>query len=160
MMALLLPWIALALLGVAIASAIGALAARSLFVTCMHMISAGVCTAATTMLLRGGDGAVAFALFAAAWAPVLLLAAMLLSARSAKTAARGVPWAGLFGALGAAIALWWPLLELRGVRAEASSEPVAALGFWLAPVVFAAVVASLGALGYGERGALARRAEP
>lgn len=159
MIALVLPWIALALLGVAIASAIGALAARSLFVTCMHMISAGVCTAAATMLLRGGDGAVAFALLAAAWAPVMLLAAMLLSARSTKAVARTVPWASVLGALGAAVALWWPLLELRGARAEAPAEPVAALGFWLAPVVFAAVVASLGALGFGERGALARRAE-
>jgi len=156
----LLPWLALALMGVAIASAIGAIAARALFVTCMHVIAAGVCAAAATMLLRAGDGALAFALFAAAWAPVLLLAAMLLSARAVKSARQRLPWASIGGALAAAAALWWPLFELRGGGGAAASQPVAALGFWLAPLVFVAVATCLGALGYGERGALTRRAEP
>jgi len=125
----------------------------------MHVIAAGVCAAAAVMLLRGGDGALAFAVFAAAWAPVLLLAAMLLSVRSAKTGRAKLPWPSLLGAFIAALALWWPLLELRSAVAVTPSQPVAALSFWLAPVVCVAAVVCLGALGYGERGVLARRAE-
>ncbi|MEZ5960213.1 MAG: hypothetical protein R3C30_07250 [Hyphomonadaceae bacterium] len=155
-----LPWLALALIGVAIASAIGAIAARALFVTCMHVIGAGVCAAAATMLLRAGDGALAFALFAAAWAPVLLLAAMLLSVRAVKSTRQRLPWASIGGALAAAVSLWWPLLELRGSDGAAVARSVAALSFWLAPLVFVAVATCLGALGYGERGALAHRAGP
>lgn len=156
----LLPYLALVLMGVAIASAIGALAARSLFVSGMHVIAAGVCAAAATMLLRGGDGALAFAVFAAAWAPVLLLAAMLLSTRSSKAARAKLPWASVLGALFVALALWWPLLDLRNAAPAAASAPATALSFWLAPVVFAAAAVCLGALGYGERGALVRRADP
>ncbi len=158
-MSAVLPWLALALMGVSIASAIGALVARSLFVTAIHVVGAGIAAAAATALLRAGDGAVAFALVAAAWIPVLLLAAMLLSARSARAARGGLPWASLIGAVAAAIALWWPLLELRGAPVAASSDPIKALSFWLAPVVFVAVASCLGALGYGDRGALARKAE-
>lgn len=156
----LLPWLALALIAVAIASAAGALLARSLFVTCMHVIAAGVSCAAAAMLLRAGDGALAFAVFAGAWAPVLLLAAMLLSARSAKTSRRGLPWLSIASATVAAAAIWWPLFELRGAAPLPAAQPVEALSFWLAPLVFAAVVTCLGALGYGERGALTRRGAP
>lgn len=159
-MSTLLPYLALALLGVAIASAIGALLARSLFVSCMHVVAAGVCAAAATMLLRAGDGALAFAVFAAAWAPVLLLAAMLLSSRSAKATRARVPWLSLAGACAAALALWWPLIDLRNAQAAAAPEPMAALSFWLAPLVFVVAAVCLGALGYGERGALTRRADP
>jgi hypothetical protein len=97
---------------------------------------------------------VAFALFAAAWAPVLLLAAMLLSARSAKAQRRAWPLPSLAAAGLAAAALWWPLLDLRAGAPAVTAEPVAALSFWLAPIVFVAVATCLGALGYGERGAL------
>lgn len=155
-----LPYLALALIAVAIASAIGAIVARSLFVTCVHVVAAGVCAAAATMLLRAGDGAVAFALFAAAWAPVLLLAAMLLSARSAKTQRRTWPLASLAGAVLAAGALWWPLLDLRADAPAVAAAPVADLGFWLAPIVFVVIATCLGALGYGERGALAPGSSP
>ncbi len=155
-----LPWLALALIVVATASAIGALLARSLFVTCTHVTAAGVACAAAAMLLRAGDGALAFAVFAAAWSPVLLLAAMLLSARSTKSVRRSLPWVSLVSAGVAATAIWLPLLELRGATPAPAAQPVAALSFWLAPIVFAAVVACVGALGYGERGALTRRAEP
>lgn len=158
-MSAVLPWLALALMGIAIAAAIGALVARSLFVTSMHVVAAGVSAGAATALLRAGDGALAFAFVAAAWIPVMLLAAMLLSTRSAKAARGRLPWASLMGAIAAALALWWPLLELRGAPALSAQHSIAALSFWLAPIVFVAVAACLGALGYGERGALARKAE-
>jgi len=159
MMAL-LPYLALALVGVAIASAIGAVGARSLFVTCMHIVCAGVSVAAALLLVRGGAGGLALALFAAAWAPVLLLAAMLLSGRSVKAQRARLPWISLAGAAVAACALWWPLLELRGAAAVQMAPLVEALSFWLAPIAFVAVATCLGALGYGERGALEHGARP
>ena len=45
-MSAILPWLAGALLGVAIATAIGAVLARSLFVTCVHVTVTGVAVAA------------------------------------------------------------------------------------------------------------------
>ena len=66
-----LPWLAVALLGVAIATAIGAMVARSLFVTCVHVAVTGVAVAAAVLLLGADDGGLALAVFAAAWAPVL-----------------------------------------------------------------------------------------
>jgi hypothetical protein len=150
------PWLALALMGVAIASAIGALAARSLFVTCMHVLTSGISVAAATLLLRAGDGGLALALFATAWAPVLLMAAMLLSARATKATRRRLPWLSILGAATAACAIWWPLLELSAAAPVTSSYALAGLGFWLAPVVLAAAAGCVGMLGYGERGPFTR----
>ncbi|MCX7356588.1 MAG: hypothetical protein NT015_00325, partial [Alphaproteobacteria bacterium] len=112
-MSAILPWLAAALLGVAIATAIGAMLARSLFVMCVHVTVTGVAVAAAVLLLRADDGGVALALFAAAWAPVLLLAAMLLSVRATKAQQQHrFPWVSLLCAAVAAAAIWWPLFEL------------------------------------------------
>ncbi|MBL8545603.1 MAG: hypothetical protein JNL81_04020 [Hyphomonadaceae bacterium] len=151
-----LPWLALALLAVAIASAIGAVAARAMFVTVMHLVTAGVSVAAAVLVLQAGQGGLALALFAAAWAPVLLLAVTLLSARSARASRRGLPLFSLAGALGAAIAIWWPLVELASVAPTGIAHQFQGLAFWLAPVVFVAGAGCVGVLGYGERGALTR----
>lgn len=150
-----LPWLALVLMGVAIASSLGALAARSLFATCMHVLTVGVSAAAAALLLHAGEGALAMALFAAAWAPVLLMATMLLSARVTK-ARRRLPWLGLFGAIAAAGATWWPFAELATAPAAAPSHALGGLGFWLTPLIVVAAAACVGVLGYGERGALTR----
>lgn len=155
-MSAVLPWLALGLMGVAIAAAVGAIASRSLFVMCVHVATAGVSVAAAGLLLRGGQGGLALALFAATWAPVLLMAAMLLGARSAKGAQRRTPWLSWIGAAFATGAIWWPLLELRGAAPEMGAHALAGLGFWLAPIALAAGAACVGVLGYGERGAYAR----
>ncbi len=152
-----LPWLALALMVVAIASAIGALAARSLFVACMHVLTVGVSVAAAALLLRGGDGGLALALFATAWAPVLLMAAMLLSARASKSARLRLPWLSVLGAAVAAGAIWWPLLELSAAAPVTPADALKGLSFWLAPVLLVTGAACVGVLGYGERGALTRR---
>lgn len=158
-MSLVLPWLAVALLGVAIAAAIGAFLARSLFVTCLNVTVSGVAVAAAVLLMRADDGGIALALFAAAWAPVLLMAAMLLSVRAAKAQQpRRFPWLSLVGAVVAGVAIWWPLVELaRAAPVEIQNE-LAGLSFWLAPLVLVAGVACVGVLGFGERGSLRQRA--
>lgn len=158
-MSLILPWLAVALLGVAIAAAIGALLARSLFVTCLNVTVTGVAVAAAVLLLCADDGGIALALFAAAWAPVLLMAAMLLSVRATKAQQpRRFPWLSLVGAAVAVAAIWWPLVEIaRAAPVEIQNE-LAGLSFWLAPLVLVAGVACVGVLGFGERGSLRQRA--
>ncbi|MGQ0533147.1 MAG: hypothetical protein ACT4OF_10735 [Caulobacteraceae bacterium] len=154
-----LQWLALALLGVAMAAAFGAIIARSLFVTCMHLVTVGTSVAAVVLMLGAGEGALALALIAAAWAPVLLLAAMLLSVRATKQVHAGQV---LLGWLAAAVVLglaWWPLGQLGPAPEIISARPVG-LGFWLAPLVLVAAAACLGLLGYGERGAMTRGHTP
>lgn len=151
-----MPWLALALLAVAIACAIGAVAARSLFVTCMHLVTTGVSVAAAVLLLQAGTGGLALALFAAAWAPVLLLAVTLLSARAARAERRGFPIASMAGALVAAGAIWFSLFELAAVAPTGIPHVFRGLAFWLTPIVLAAGAGCVGVLGYGERGALTR----
>lgn len=151
-----LPWLALALLGVALASAIGALVARALFVTCMHVVTAGVSVAAAVLLLQAGEGGVALALFAAAWAPVLLLAVTLLSARAARAEKRALPIVGVAAAVLAACGLWWSLAELTTVAPTGIPHVFQGLAFWLAPIMLVAGAGCVGVLGYGERGALTR----
>lgn len=153
-MSAVLPWLALGLLAAAIVAAFGAIAARSLFATTMHLAAAGASVAAMALVLGAGDGALAVALFAAAWAPVLLMAAMLLSARTTKQARRRVPWLSMLGALAALGAVWWPLAELAPTGAVAQRHIAVGLGFWIAPVLLAAATACLGLLGFGERGAI------
>ncbi len=151
-----LPWIALGLLGAALVAAFGAILARSLFAMCMHLMAAGASVAAMALVLGAGEGALALALFGAAWAPVLLLAAMLLSARAAKDTRRGWPWLSLIAATAALCAVWWPLLQLE-TRTDVGGAYVSiGMGFWLAPLLLVMAVACVGLLGYGERGALGR----
>lgn len=153
-----LPLLALGLLAAAIVAALGAIAARSLFATAMHLAAAGASVAAMALVLGASESALAIALFAAAWAPVLLIAAMLLSARTTKQARQRVPWVSMLGALIVLGAVWWPLAELAPVGAVAGRRVAVGLGFWIAPVLLAAAVACLGLLGYGERGAIADEA--
>lgn len=158
-MSAILPWLAAALLGVAIATAIGAMLARSLFVTCVHVIVMGVAVATAVLLIGADDGGVALALFAAAWAPVLLMAAMLLSARATKAQQpRRFPWLSLLGAATAAVAIEWPLLEVAVAASVEIQNELAGMGFWLAPLVLVAGLACVGVLGFGERGSLRQRA--
>ncbi|MEQ1489370.1 MAG: hypothetical protein ABL932_02360 [Terricaulis sp.] len=153
-----LPWLAVALLGVAIATAIGAMLARSLFVTALHVTVTGVAVATAVLLLRADDGGLALALFAAGWAPVLLMAAMLLSARATKAPQpRRFPWLGLAAAALAAVTIWWPLFELVAAAPVAIGNELAGLSFWLMPLMLVAGAACVGVLGFGERGPLRSR---
>jgi hypothetical protein len=146
--------LALALLFTALISAFGAITSRSLFATCMYVAAAAAAVATTILLLGVGNGALAVALVAAGWTPVLLLAATLLSARATKNESRGVSWVSLVIGATALLAMWWPLYELAAQSvAQAQAAPVS-IAFWLAPLLLAAVAGVAAVLGYGERGAL------
>jgi len=147
-------WLALALAVAVAILAMCAIAARSLFSMCMYVLAAGALTAAVVLLLGAGDGALALALFAAAWAPVFLLATMLLSTRAAKPIRRGRPWLSIGAAAVSAGAMLWPASELAA--RSAGSVESSAVGFWLAPLIAVAAAACVGLLGYGERGAFER----
>jgi hypothetical protein len=149
--------LALVLLIAAIAAALEAIMSRSLLAMCGHLTAAGALVATVVLLLRGGDGALAAALFAAAWAPINLLGAVLLSARAAKPWRSVRAWLSALAAAAAAMALLWPLSEMPAA-ASASTMATAGLGFWIAPVIAAAAAACVGLLGYGERGMFGRRA--
>jgi hypothetical protein len=147
--------LALALAGCAIAAALGAILTRSLFAMCAYATAAGVLAAAVVLLLGASDGAFALALFAGAWAPILLLAGMLLSARSAKAPHRKLRWLSVLAAGAAAALMVWPLTDPAATAsAQRDAESAFGLGFWIAPLIFAAAAACVGLLGYGERGAL------
>lgn len=153
-----LQWLAVALMGVSLAAAFGAITARSLTVLCMHLSTAGAAIAALVLLLGAGEGAIAVALLAAVWAPVLLLAAMLLSARKVK--AGRVVWMlpSALAAAAAAVMTWWPLTELDG-RTVAGGVAAQSLAFWIAPLMLACAIVVVAMIGYGERGAF-RRGDP
>jgi hypothetical protein len=152
-------WLALALACAALAVATGAMLARSLFAMCMHLGAAGALTAAAVLGLGAGDVALPLALFAGAWAPVLLLAAMLLSARATRAARRRAPWFSILAAAAAGAGLWFIVPDLGPTAAPPPSAPHSALGAWLAPLILASAGACVGLLGYGERGAFQRRVE-
>jgi hypothetical protein len=97
----------------------------------------------------------ATALLAAAWAPVLLLGAILLSSRAAKQTRSGAMLFGWLAAAGATLLVCWPLGELGGADASMAAG-TANLGFWIAPLLLVLGAVCLGLLAYGERGAMAR----
>lgn len=144
--------LALVLMGLAIAAAVGALMARSLVAMVLCVAAVGALSASALLALGAGDAALAQALFAFALAPVILLAALLLSARAAK-ARRSVPLLTIGAAVAAGVAVLWATADM-GPAPAAVPAPDGALAPWLAPLVFVAVVSGFGLLAYGERGAL------
>lgn len=151
-------WFALVLTGAALAAAVSALLARSLFAMCIYLSATGALGAAAALALGAGDAGLAIALFAAVWTPLLLLAAMLLSARATKTVRRGVPWLSLLAAFAAVAAIFAVAPDL-GAPVVDRSDATLAVSAWLAPLLLVAAAACVGVLGYGERGALQRSAE-
>ncbi len=146
-------WFASAFLAAALAAGFGVVMARSLLAMCVYLAAAGAAVAASVALLGRGDGALALVLFAVGWAPLLLLAAMLLSARSVKGGRRGRPWLSI--GTGAAIlgAILWAVRELDGSEVNFAGAATQ-LGVWPAALIFVAAAGCVGLLGYGERGAL------
>jgi hypothetical protein len=153
-----LHWLALGFTCAAFVIAIAALMARSLFAMCMYLAAAGVLGAAAMLALGAGDAGLAAALFLAAWAPLLLLAAMLLTARATKAKRRSGPWFSLAAALVTAGGVLAVVPEL-GDAATPAAGGAGAIGAWLAPLLLVAAAACVGLLGFGERGALQQHAE-
>lgn len=153
---------ALSILAVALASgavvlAVAALTARALFVACAYLSGLAALAAAAALLMGAGDGALALAIFGVALAPVLILAAALLTAPAVR-ARRALPWLSISAAAFAAFVMFGATMDLAP-RQIAAAHHADALGFWLTPLLLAAAAACVGLLGYGERGAFARRGE-
>lgn len=147
-------WLAVALaLGVAIL-AIAMLRARSLFITAAAAAGMSALAAGVLLLLGGGDGALTLAAFGVGVAPVVLLGAVLLSARAAKGSrggwiAHALALAAAIGA-GVMIAPEWAA-QPRAVTAQES------MPLWLALLLFAVAIGCVAVLGYSERGVLERQ---
>jgi len=151
-----LNWLAVVLACATLAVALAALAARSLFVLCMQLAAAGALGAAAVLALRAGDAALLLALFVAVWAPILMLAAMLLTSRTLRPGKGGTLWFSLAAAAGVVAVLLLVLPEL-GTPLPASQEAKGRVSVLLAPLLLAAAAASIGLLGFGERGVLDQR---
>lgn len=146
---------ALILMSAALACACGAATARSLFAMCMYLAAAAALTSATLLTLGAGAAALGVALFGVGLAPVMVLAALLLSARAVKPKRRGLAWITIAAAIAATGAMLWALPELSQAR-PAPMVPQFNLSALLAFVLFPAIAAVVALLGYGERGALER----
>ncbi len=139
----------------ALACACGAATARSLFAMCMYVAAAAALASATLLALGAGAAALGVALFGVGLAPVMVLAALLLSARAVKPKRRGLAWVTVAAAIVAGGAMLWASPELSQAR-PAPRVPEANLTALLALLLFPAIAAAVALLGYGERGALER----
>lgn len=147
-----LPFAAAALMLAVLATAAAALMARSLFAMCVGLAAAGATGSAMLISLSARDGALALAIVAAGWAPLLLFGAMLLSTRTSKNRARGLPWlTGLAGA-GAILVFAWVGIQIEAPAPR--STPHAELGVLAAPLLLVVASICIGLLGFGERGVL------
>ncbi len=147
--------LALVLMLGAFAAAFGALTARSLYAMCVYLVVTGACAAATVLTLGSPDAAIAQTLVGVVLTPLLLLAAILLSTRATKPRREGRPWLTLIAAAAAFAAVMLVAPDLGPPRASPPAQ-TGALAPWLTILVFVAVAACVGLLGYGERGALQR----
>jgi hypothetical protein len=149
-----LPWIALAAIVLGLVAGAAVLGARSLFSICIGVAALCACAAAALLALGYGDGALALVLLGVGVAPVMLLGGVLLSSRAVKPRPRGWPWLSIAAAFAAAIAMLWaaPALDLD----QEVATPRGGVSIALAALVFAAIAACVGLLGYGERGVLGK----
>lgn len=158
MSAVVFPALALVLLAGAAVLAFAALLARSLFTTSIQLAGAGALIAALLALLGQGEGALATALLMVGWTPVMLLAAMLLSAR-VTGARRPAPWLSIAAAGASAAALAWAVLGADAHAPLPLARSLPGVSVWFAPLLFVVAVACVGLLGHGERGALGQAGE-
>jgi uncharacterized MnhB-related membrane protein len=150
-------WLAVALMCGVLASAFGAATARSLFGMTMLLTVAAALGAAAVLAMGAEDAALAQALWGLGLSPLILLAVLLLSARTAKTRDRGRPWLSLIGA-GAFVCVCGVALVLAASESPYATTPAQSggVGFWIVGLVLVAAAACVGLLGYGERGAFER----
>lgn len=153
------PWLALPLLLAVVVACCTALLSRSLFVVCLCLLVAGATGASVLLLLSQGSAAPEFALSAAAWGPLSLAGAVVLSKRAAKARARA-PWLSfVLGSCVAAVLVWAVLADApaSGAGPELGHR---ASALWLAPLFLVMGIAAMAIAGYGERGVFGRSREP
>lgn len=150
------PWLAVMLTASAVVLAISVLSARSLFVMSVALGATTALAAGALLALGGGDGALNLVLAGTGLMPIILLAAVLLSARAAKAQHRGVLWLCL-GAVALAIAAVASIApDVLSARTALRQFAEPASGVWLAVLMFVVTVGAVALLGYDERGALER----
>jgi hypothetical protein len=147
-------WLAVALAMGAAVLAFAMLRSRSLFITAAAVAAMSALAASALLLLGGGDGVISLVAFGVGLAPVLLLGAGLLSARTAKSGRGGfiVHGAALVAAIAAAV-----LVAPELGAGATSTAPAAPAPLWLGALIFVTAAACVAVLGYGERGVLERR---
>ena len=153
-------WLALVLILASVALAAVALVSRALFVVAMYLAACGALCAAAFSLFGAAQGALAVALVFALFAPLVLLAVVLLSSRTAKAQRRPRPWLSAIAAIVLAGGIFWVMPELAAPVPRGPAPLPDAPGGWLAPLVFVVTAACAALLGYGERGALQRPSGP
>jgi hypothetical protein len=145
-------WLALALMAAAIAAACGAAMSRSLFSVVMFVAVASALASAALLALSAAQAALDAALLGVGLAPMVLLAALLLSTRTTKSRRAGRPWLTLVAACAAGAAMLAAAPEFEASAPVAG--PAGSVTLWLAQLAAVAVFACVGLLGFGERGAL------
>jgi hypothetical protein len=147
-----LPWFALLWGAGSLVAALAALTARTVFSMCLNLAAAMACAAVSVLALGHGAAALALAAAGVIWGPLLLLAVMLLTARSIK----GASWRTRLLPLIAAGAFAASLLALPFGLDSGMQQPVASydFAFWLLSLLMASGAACTALLGFGERGAL------
>lgn len=152
-------WLAPLLMLSVLVAGIAALFARSLFVTSICACVAGAIASVLLVLLGAVSGALTLVLVVAAWAPLLLLSAMLLSKRTAKSHGRR-PWLSIVAAAGAVCALAWAGAAIEPDSALTPARASAGIAYWLALLALTLGAVCVGLLGPGERGVLETDAAP
>ncbi len=149
--------ITVVLSGVMLALTMTALLARALFVACVS--GALLAAVAGFALLANGAAlpAIGLVVLGVTLFPLWLLGGMLLSTNSAKDNRRGAPWLTLVAALATSGVIVAVTPELAST-ANVSFQAPAGLPALLTALMFVAAVSVIGLIGYGERGALERRA--
>ena len=146
-------WLAPPLMLFVLVAGIAALFARSLLVTCICACVAGAMASVLLVLLGAASGALTLVFVVAAWAPLLLLSAMLLSKRTAKVHGRR-RWFSIVAAAGAACALVWAGAAIEPDAALTPTRASAGIAYWLALLALTLAAMCVGLLGPGERGVL------
>ncbi|MFT3726292.1 MAG: hypothetical protein QM759_00495 [Terricaulis sp.] len=157
MMPLLLQALGVGFVVLAIVAAFCVVTSRAHFATTVFAAGASVMTALALLCFGAGAAALAVALAGVGVVPVLMLGGVLLSGRSIRGGGQtGAPRLTVIAAVLVAAALLWATQDATPLRAQA--EAPLGIGAWLAALLFATGLTCAGALGYGERGALMRRA--
>lgn len=157
MIALATPLVGFVLLIAGFVACVGAIASKSLFALVMRLAAGASLAAAALVALGAGDAALMVALVFAVACPLVLLAVILLSARSVKAPASPLNWVLSAVAAGLVAAVVFSALPGSATPAHSEAPPAPALSLSL--MVFVACAACAALLGYGERGVLDQRAE-
>jgi NADH:ubiquinone oxidoreductase subunit 6 (subunit J) len=146
----------LALCALAIVPAVAAIAARTLFASIASLAAASAIIAAALFFAGAPLAGLVAALSFVALCPVVLLGAVLLTARSSKRGRSLTQWLGVLAAsLVAVVVMIGVDLGDLGDARPVNGDP-SMLG-WVGLVLFASAVGCVALLGFGEAGALEGR---